>query len=132
VVVRRRVLHDKQTDRVEEIGASYIPTEIAAGTFLEQPQVVPKALFLCVEDLTGKKYHHANDRWVARNASPEEAALLGVAQPVQVIHVVHTAEAEDGTVLEVSESVWPAERIVILDDYPIESGPDDPTTRSDV
>jgi len=30
---------------------------------------------------------------------------------------MHTARAEDGTVLEVSESVWPADRVMVIDDY---------------
>ena len=49
-------------EQSEEIGASYIPASIAAETYLEQPTVVPKALFLCVEDLSGPRYAHASDR----------------------------------------------------------------------
>ncbi|WP_431916334.1 GntR family transcriptional regulator [Nonomuraea jabiensis] len=119
VITRRRVLYDKETSNPEEIGASYIPVEIAGNTFLEERQVVPKALFLCVEDFSGKKYHHARDQWVARSATPEEAATLGLAPGGQVVHVIHTASAADGTVLEVSESIWPADRITIIDEYPI-------------
>ena len=70
--MRRRVLHDKETGRAEEIGASYIPLDIAGGSFLEEPTVVPKALFLCVEHLGGKRYHYARDRWIARSATPEK------------------------------------------------------------
>jgi GntR family transcriptional regulator len=132
VVVRRRVLHDKQTDRVEEIGASYIPTEFSAGTFLEKPQVVPKALFLCVEDLSGKRYCYARDRWVSRSATPDEASVLELPPGGQVIHVVHAAEADDGTVLEVSESIWPADRITVIDEYPITPDAEDPTAPSDI
>jgi len=36
-----------ETGRPQELGASYIPASIAAGTYLEKPTVVPKALFLC-------------------------------------------------------------------------------------
>jgi DNA-binding GntR family transcriptional regulator len=132
VVVWRRLLHDKQTDRVEEIGASYMPVEIAAGTFLEDIQVVPKALFLYVEDLCGKQYHYARDRWIARSATPEEASILELPPGGQVIHVVHTAEAEDGTVLEVSESIWPAERITIIDEYAISPDAEEPAAPSEI
>jgi GntR family transcriptional regulator len=38
----------------------------AGDTFLEQPTVVPKALFLCVEDLAGRHYTRARDQWTAR------------------------------------------------------------------
>jgi len=34
--------------------------------------------------------------------------------------------------LEVSESVWPAERIVVLDDYEIAQGPEDLPGLSDI
>jgi DNA-binding GntR family transcriptional regulator len=132
VVVRRRILHDKQTNRVEELGATYLPVEVAAGTFLEEPDVVPKALFLCVEDLTGKRYTYARDRWIARSATPDEATLLELPAGAQVIHVVHAAEAEDGSVLEVSESIWPAERVAFIDEYPISQEAEDLATPSEV
>jgi GntR family transcriptional regulator len=132
VVVRRRILHDKKTDRVEELGATYLPLDFASGTFLEEPQVVPKALFLCVEDLAGKRYAYARDRWIARSATPEEAELLNLPQGGQVIHVVHAAEAADGSVLEVSESTWPADRIAFIDEYPVSQEAEDLSAPSDV
>jgi len=132
VVARRRVLHDKQTDRVEELGASYLPTAVAAGTYLEEPRVVPMALFLCVEELTGRRYTLARDTWLSRSATPDEAALLGLPPGGNVVHVVHAAEDADGTVLEVSESVWPADRITIIDEYPISQDAEDPAAASEV
>ncbi len=66
VVTRRRHLYDRDTGRPEEIGASYIPLDIGAGTYLEDPVVVPKALFLCIEELTGKRYASARDHCIAR------------------------------------------------------------------
>ncbi|WP_433624146.1 GntR family transcriptional regulator [Nocardia sp. CA-120079] len=119
VVVRRRHLFDKDTGRPEEIGASYIPMEFAAGTYLEEPTVVPKALFLCIEELSGKRYARARDRLIARLATADELAVLELAPGSPVVHVVHCATAEDGTVLEVAENVWPAERTVIVNEYPI-------------
>lgn len=132
IIARRRVLSDPDTGQVEEIGASYVPVEFGAGTFIEEPKVVPKALFLCVEDLSGKTYAYARDRWVARMPSADEADTLGLAPGAAVVHVVHTAEAEDGTILEVSESVWPADRVQILDEYPITADADEPSSPSEV
>ena len=132
VVIRRRHLSDPETGRPEEIGASYLPLGVAAGTFLEERQVVPKALFLCVEDLTGKRYAHAHDQWSARMPTAEEADALDLPTGAPVVHVVHVARAEDGAVLEVSESVWPADRILVIDDYPIESEAQSPTAPSEV
>jgi DNA-binding GntR family transcriptional regulator len=120
VVVRRRHLYDKVSGRPEEVGASYIPVDIAAGTFLEEPTRVPKALFLCIEDLAGKRYATARDHWIARPPTADEAAVLEVPTGAPVMHVIHVARAEDGTLLEVSESVWPADRIMVIDDYDVE------------
>ena len=94
--------------------------------------VVPKALFLCVEELSGKRYNHARDRWIVRPASGEESGLLDVPTGTPVIHLIHTACDEDGAILEVSESVWPADRIIILDDYDISREPEDLQGVSDI
>jgi GntR family transcriptional regulator len=32
---------------------------------------------------------------------------------------MHTAWAEDGEVLEVSESIWPADRGIVIDEYDV-------------
>ncbi|MEN3359352.1 MAG: GntR family transcriptional regulator [Mycobacteriales bacterium] len=88
VIVRRRHRFDRQTGRPEEIGASYLPTAIAAGTFLEEPAVVPKALFLCVEELSGKTYTHAHDQWSARMPTAEEPTALDPPTGAPVAHVV--------------------------------------------
>lgn len=93
--------------------------DFAAGTYLEEPTVVPKALFLCIEDLSGKRYARARDRLIGRLATAEELAVLELAPGSPVIHVVHCAMADDGTVLEVAESIWPAERTEIINEYPI-------------
>jgi DNA-binding GntR family transcriptional regulator len=132
VVIRRRHLYDKDTNRPEEIGASYLPAEVAGGTFLEQPTVVPQALFLCVEDLTGRRYTRARDQWIARMPTAEEASILELPSGAPVMHVVHTARDEDGDILEVSESIWPADRVILIDDYPIEQQPEEPVVASEV
>ena len=118
VVIRRRLLRQK-TRQPQELGASYMPASIAGGTYLEQPTVVPKALFLCVGELSGRHYTHASDRWQVRRATAEEASLLETPAGSPVIHLIHNAADESGDTLEVSESVWPADRIVVIDDYDI-------------
>ncbi|MEV4724180.1 GntR family transcriptional regulator [Micromonospora humida] len=132
VVVRRRHLFDRETGKAEEIGASYLPAEIAAGTHLEEPTVTPKGLFLCVEELSGKRYTTARDQWIARLPTVEEAAALALPTGAPVMHVIHTARAEDDTILEVSESIWPADRIMIIDEYDVEPTASAPDAPSDV
>jgi DNA-binding GntR family transcriptional regulator len=116
----------------QELGASYIPASIAGGTYLEQPTVVPKALFLCVEDLSGRHYTRASDRWQVRPATAEESGLLEVPAGSPVIHLIHNAADENGDTLEVSESIWPSDRIVVIDDYDIAQEPEKQEGMSDV
>ncbi|MEV0803060.1 GntR family transcriptional regulator [Kribbella sp. NPDC050281] len=132
VVVRRRHLHDKTTGQLEEIGASYLPVDIAGGTFLEQPTVVPKALFLCMEDLSGQQYTHARDAWVSRLPTAGEADIFNLAPGAPVLHVTHTARAAEGNVLEISESIWPADRVMFIDEYEIPEHGQAPEARSDI
>lgn len=131
VIVRRRHLFDEH-DALQEIGASFLPASFAAGTYLAEPVVVPQALFRCVEDMTGKRYAHARDAWEARPCTAQESDAFGIPTGAYVMHVVHTATAEDGTVLEVSESTWPADRIALIDEYDIPGQAEDPTARSDI
>lgn len=90
------------------------------------------ALFLCLEDLSGMRYAKAHDQWLSRLPSADEADILELAPGTPVLHVIHTARSEDGTVLEVSESVWPATRVMIVDDYDITQEPTEPETPSEV
>ncbi|EWT03867.1 GntR family transcriptional regulator [Intrasporangium chromatireducens Q5-1] len=122
VVARHRRLYDEE-DRLTEIGASYLPKDIAAGTYLEEPTVVPKALFRCVEDLTGRRYTDARDQVTARRATDAEADRFGLPLGAYVLHLIHTATDENGDVLEVSESIWPADNVIFVDHYPIPAGP---------
>ena len=118
VVTRQRSLYDED-NRLVELGASYLPKEIAGGTFLEEPTVVPKALFRCVEDLTGRRYTDARDQVTARRATDAEAERFGLPLGSYVLHLVHTATDENGEVLEVSESIWPADNVIFVDHYAI-------------
>jgi GntR family transcriptional regulator len=109
-----------------------VPLNIGAGTLLEEPAVVPKAMFLCVEELSGKRYAQARDHWVARLPTADEAAALGLPMGAPIMHVIHVARADDGDILEVSESVWPADRIMLIDDYAVEAEPAVPEAPSEI
>ena len=124
VIVRRRLLRDKKTNRPAELGASYLPASITEGTYLESTDVVPKALFLCVEELSGDKYTRATDQWVVRVATSNESDLLELPNMAHVIHLIHVAYGKNGDVLEVSESIWPADRVMFVDEYEIPQEPE--------
>jgi GntR family transcriptional regulator len=82
--------------------------------------------------VSATRYTHARDRWIVRPATAEECDLLDIAPGTTMIHLVHTARDEDGAILEVSESVWPADRVIILDDYEIAQEPEDLQGLSDI
>jgi GntR family transcriptional regulator len=131
VVVRRRELYD-ESDTLQEIGASYLPRDFATGTYLAEPKVVPKALFRCVEEITGRRYATATDSWIARPATPDEADRFGLVLGTYLMHVTHVARDERGAVLEVSVSMWPADRITLVDEYDIPATATDANARSDI
>jgi GntR family transcriptional regulator len=85
-----------------------------------------------VEELSGRRYDHASDHWIARMPTPTEADALDLPTGSPVMHVLHVARADDGTVLEVSESTWPADGIMVLDDYQIEQTPAQPDAASEI
>ena len=99
---------------------------------MAEPTVVPKALFRCVEDITGRHYTHAQDQWTARPTTPDEADAFGVTLGSYVMHVVHVARDPEGDILEVSESIWPADRLSFVDEYDIPQGAIEEGSRSDV
>lgn len=131
VVVRRRNLYD-EADQLQEVGASYLPAAFAIDTYLAEPSVVPKALFRCVEEITGRRYATATDHWVARPATPDECDSFGIVIGAYVLHVIHAVRDEAGDVLEVSESIWPADRVAFIDEYDVPAKPTAAPRRSDV
>lgn len=131
VIVRRRDLYD-ESDQLQEVGASYLPVGFAADTYLAKPQVVPKALFRCVEEIAGRRYATATDHWIARPANPDECDKFGIVIGAYVLHVIHVARDERGDVLEVSESIWPADRVRFIDEYDVSSESASGGVKSDV
>ena len=64
--------------------------------------------------------------------SIHQASLLDISAGTPVVHLVQTAYDEDGAILEVSESIWAADRIVVLDEYEITQEPEDLQGLSDI
>ena len=48
------------------------------------------------------------------------------------MHVVHIARDEHGAILEISEPVRPADRVIVIDDYDIEQEPTKPEVPSEI
>jgi hypothetical protein len=77
-------------------------------------------------------YAQARDAWVSRLPTAEESDILNLAPGMPVLHVIHTARSADGDVREVSESVWPADRVMLIDEYEITSEAEQPNAQSEI
>lgn len=58
--------------------------------------------------------------------------MLEIPTSSPVVHLIHNAADENGDTLEASESVWSADRIVVIDDYDIAQEPEHQEGMSDV
>jgi GntR family transcriptional regulator len=67
-----------------------------------------------------------------RPATAEEAGLLDIPTGSTVVHLIHNEADENGDTLEVSESIWPADRILVIDEYDIAQEPEHQEGMSDV
>ncbi|MEU4287876.1 UTRA domain-containing protein [Kribbella sp. NPDC026596] len=63
---------------------------------------------------------------------PRTSDILKLAPGMPVLHVIHTARSADGDVLEVSESVWPADRVMLIDEYEITAEAEQPNAQSEI
>ena len=62
----------------------------------------------------------------------EEATLLEVPTGSAVIRLIHNAAGENGDALEVSGSIWPSDRVLVIGDYDIAQEPEEQAGMSDV
>ncbi len=128
--LRRRLLFDDVGP--VEIGQSWLSPQDVEGTEIAHPEPTPRALFLTMEDLTGRIYSSAEDRWIARTPTEEEATTLRVRPTQPLLTVRHVARDGNGQVIEVSESMWPGDRVLMLDSYDISGRGVVPSDSSDV
>jgi GntR family transcriptional regulator len=103
---RSRVLHRKDNGHPHELSRSFLRVEVARGSALERPEILPKALFKTVEDLTGDTYTTATDYTDAIAADDEQARRLNVPVGTPLLRTLHVARGEQGDVLEVVDQAW--------------------------
>jgi len=117
VVVRRRVLRPPTPGHPVELAATHLPLAVAAGSYLEAPATLPRALFLCLEEVTGRRPDRVSDRWAAATADEPEAAVLGIRPGAAVLRAHRVTRDPAGAVLEVTEWTWPAAHVELGEDY---------------
>jgi GntR family transcriptional regulator len=118
VIRRRRIVVDDSGPT--EVSTSWFSAEVGrqARRLLSKTRIREGTLAY-VEQATGRQGWTAMDRISARLASQDEAAALGLPQPVAVLVVHHTTYDSAGQPLEFAEAVYPPGRWSFEDQYEI-------------
>ncbi|PZS34678.1 MAG: GntR family transcriptional regulator [Pseudonocardiales bacterium] len=110
VIRRRRVTCDDSGEPIEA-SASYIRGEFAGlAPALLEAQPIPNGVLGYLEAESGKKAETGCDQYGAWPADAESAAALNLPVGTPVLVERHWWTANDGTVLEYSESTEPGDR----------------------
>jgi GntR family transcriptional regulator len=115
VIVRsRRYLIDGHP---VETAVSYIPSEIARGTQIAQPDSGPGGIYARLEDM-GHRLDRFEEEIRCRMPLREEAKALRLAPGVPVFHLVRTAFAESGKAVEICDTVMSSDVYVLMYQLP--------------
>jgi GntR family transcriptional regulator len=115
VLVRsRRYLSDGHPT---ELATSYIPWSIAEGTPMTEPNPGPGGIYARIEE-AGYRLDKFREEVTSRMPTPEEARSLLLTPGVPVMTLVRTALAEDGTPVEVCDTVMTADLYVLEYELP--------------
>lgn len=110
VVVReRRYLAD---DQPVELATSYIPGSIARGTAIEDADTGPGGIYARMEEM-GFTLDHFEEEITGRMPTPEESRSLDMSGGIPVFELLRLAQATDGTLVELCQTVMAADRFVL-------------------
>ncbi|MGH8901399.1 MAG: GntR family transcriptional regulator [Egibacteraceae bacterium] len=116
VFARSRTVFDDAGNPVE-LSTSYFLLSLAQGTDLTEPRPIPGGLFQYVEQLTGRRYTRAQEYITTRPPTPQEAQALQIEPTIPVLRLLHAAYDADGQSLEVVDSIFPADRHELYDEF---------------
>lgn len=116
LVRRRRYLAD---DEPMETAVSYVPLALARGTAIEREDTGPGGIYARLEEL-GHRLERFTEQIRARMPLPDEARALRLGSGVPVFNLVRVAYADDGTPVEVCDTVMAADRYVLAYELPAE------------
>jgi DNA-binding GntR family transcriptional regulator len=100
-----------------ELASAWLSLDLAAGTDLTSPDLLPESIRRHVQDRKKIRFDHAIEQITARHPAGEEAALLHVRPDAPVLSVIVTAYDATGKPLQVSDLVLPGERHELRDAY---------------
>jgi GntR family transcriptional regulator len=101
-----------------ELATSYIPWTLAKGTAIAKRDSGPGGIYARLEE-AGHEIAAFEEQITARMPTPEERTLLQIPEGVPVIRVVRRAFDPDRRVLELCDTIMPADRYVLS--YPFEA-----------
>jgi GntR family transcriptional regulator len=113
IVRRRRYLIDGHP---VEFATSYVPSVLARGTAIAEPDSGPGGIYARLEEL-GHHLDHFTEEIRARLPSPEEARTLLLPSGVPVFHLIRTAYDTADRAVEVCDTVMSADAYVL--DYEV-------------
>jgi GntR family transcriptional regulator len=110
VIVRRQLFFID--DQPMQLADGYYPADLAAGTPIEQPAVIPGGSIAVIEAGGGPARRVAQfvEDLDIRMPTPGEASTLNIPPGVPVARVLSTAYDASETVIEVLDSILPADR----------------------
>jgi GntR family transcriptional regulator len=110
VIVRRQQFF--ADDQPMQLADGYYPADLAAGTAIEQPAVIPQGSLAVIEadDGPARRIVQFVEDLDIRMPTPSEAATLNIPPGVPVARVLRTAYDTSGTAVEVLDSILPADR----------------------
>jgi DNA-binding GntR family transcriptional regulator len=115
--LRQRLLSEDDGTPVE-LASIWLPLEVAAGTDLASPDLLPESIRHHLASRKKLRLDHAVERISARKPAGEEAALLQVAADAPVLNVIVTAYDAMARPVQVADLVLPGDRHEIHDAYP--------------
>lgn len=114
VLVRDRVMGDRDTNEPKQLATSYLPAELARGTQLAEANTGPGGIYDRLEDL-GHRPLRWSETVTARMPTPEEADALRLPADVGVplLRIVRITKSPTGQVLEANDTRMSAEQFEI-------------------
>lgn len=100
-----------------ETAVSYIPTEIARGTRIAEPDSGPGGIYARLEEL-GHRLDHFREEIKSRMPLRDEMRALKLAPGIPVFHLIRTAYTTSGKAVEVCDTVMSSDAYVLSYELP--------------
>jgi GntR family transcriptional regulator len=101
-----------------ELATSYIPWPLAKGTAITRQDTGPGGIYARLEE-RGYQIEAFEEQITARMPAPEERSQLQIPEGVPVFRIIRRAFDADGRVLELCDTIMPADRYVLT--YPFQA-----------